>query len=189
MKICIVLFVAAFAFVAIMKLTGCKTKIDVDKMNRIFYYGGTTVSYVLNPSSIDSGKRVVIYDIFKDIKTCTPEVGQPIGAKWTEIAQDHVDSLVKDGTIDAGAGVLIMSGFNTAMAGVNFLENRYPEIRNDRDLLCACVSGFCDGFLDHFIVDNNIAKIAEKNSDRGLVMIDSAVYDVVYKAAAENNLK
>ena len=36
MKICIFLFIAAFAFIGLMKLTGCKTRPNVDNVNRAF---------------------------------------------------------------------------------------------------------------------------------------------------------
>lgn len=188
MKICIVLFIAAFAFIGLMKLTGCKTAPNVDKVNRAFYYGGATVSLVMNETSLSKEKRVVIRDIVVDIKTCNPEVGQPLEAKWTEIAQNHVDRLVQAGTIDSATGVVIMAGFHTAMAGVNLLEQRFPEIRQDRDLISAAIAGFTDGFLERFIVDPD-ANATLSDARGSLVTIDMSVADAVRKAAVQNNLK
>lgn len=191
MKICIVLFIAAFAFIGLMKLTGCKTRPNVDRVNRAFYYGGATVSLVMNETSLNKEKRVVIRDIVVDIKTCNPEVGQPLEAKWTEIAQDHVDRLIQAGTIDSATGVVIMAGFHTAMAGVNLLEQHFPEIRQDRDLISAAIAGFTDGFLERFIVDPdaNAELDGAKNAFTSLCTIDIAVAETVRKAAVQNNLK
>ena len=191
MKICIVLFIAAFAFIGLMKLTGCKTRPNVDNVNRAFYYGGSTVALVINDTSISKEKRVVIRDIFVDIKTCNPEVGQPLEAKWTQIAQDHVDRLIQEGKIDSATGVVIMAGFHTAMAGVNLLEQRFPEVRQDRDLISAAIAGFTDGFLERFVVDPdaNANLDGTKNAFTGLITIDIAIADAVRNAAVQNNLK
>lgn len=188
MKIFIVLFAAAFAFIGLMKLTGCKTRPNVDNINRIFYYGGSGTALVMNETSLNKEKRVVIYDVFVDIKACNPEVGQPLEAAWTPIAQKHVDLLVTEGKIDAATGVVIMAGFRTAMAGVNLLEQHHPEIREDRDLLSAAIAGFTDGFLERFIVEPEVA--ANLSDAKGsLVTIDMSVADAVRKAAVQNNLK
>ena len=187
MKICIVLFIAAFAFIGLMKLVGCKTRPNIDKVNRAFYYGGATISIVMNETSLSKEKRVVIRDVFVDIKSCNPEVGQPLEAAWTPIAQKHVDALVSDGKIDSATGVVIMAGFHTAMTGVNLIEQHYPEIREDRDLLSAAVAGLTDGFLEHFIVDPDAN--AALHSAKGTIVAIDTVADAVRKAAVQNNLK
>lgn len=191
MKICIVLLIAAFAFIGLMNLTGCKTTPNVDKVNRAFYYGGSTVSLIMNETSLNKEKRVVIRDIVVDIKTCNPEVGQTLEAKWTEIAQDHVDRLIQAGTIDSATGVVIMAGFHTAMAGVNLLEQRFPEIRQDRDLISAAISGFTEGFLERFIVDpdENAKMDGFEYAFKSICTIDISVAETVRKAAVQNNLK
>ena len=188
MNICIVLLLIAFAFVGLMKLTGCKTRLNVDNINRIFYYGGASTALVMNETSLEKEKRIVIYDVFVDIRACNPEVGQPLEAAWTPIAQKHVDILVTEGKIDAGTGVVIMAGFRTAMAGVNLLEQHHPEIREDRDLLSAAITGFTDGFLERFIVDPESAANLS-NAKGSIVTIDMSVADEVRKAAVQNNLK
>ena len=192
MKICIILLIAAFAFIGLMKLTGCKTKPNVDKVNRAFYYGvahagGTGTALVMNETSLSKEKRVVIRDVFVDIKSCNPEVGQPLEAAWTPIAKKHVDALVSDGKIDSATGVVIMAGFHTAMTGVNLIEQHYPEIREDRDLLSAAIAGLTDGFLEHFIVDPDAN--AALHSAKGTIVAIDTVADAVRKAAVQNNLK
>lgn len=188
MKICIIFFTAAFAFIGLMKLAGCKTTQSIDKVNRAFYYGGTTISLVMNETSLSKEKRVVIRDVFVDIKTCNPEVGQPLEAAWTPIAQKHVDALVSEGKIDSATGVVIMAGFHTAMTGVNLLEQHYPEIRKDRDFLSAAISGLTDGFLEHFIVDPDV-NATLSDAKGSFVTINMSISDAVRKSAVQNNLK
>ena len=191
MKIGIFLFIAAFAFIGLMKLTGCKTRPNVDNVNRAFYYGGSTVALVMNETSLNKEKRVVIRDIVVDIKACNPEVGQTLEAKWTEIAQEHVDLLIQAGKIDRATGVVIMAGFHTVMSGVSLLEQRFPEIQQDRYLISAAIVGFTDGFLNWFIVDPdaNAEMDGTKNAPAAFCTIDIAVAETVRKAAVQNNLK
>ena len=145
--------ITAVCIVAVVALAGCKHVPSANAVYLVAHAGGTGTALVMNETSLDMEKRTVIRDIVKEIRECTPGVGQTLEAAWTPIAQAHTDLLVQEGKIDAATGVVIMAGFKTVMVGVNLLEDRYPQIRADRDLLSAFVAGFTDGFLTKFEVE------------------------------------
>lgn len=164
--------------------TGCKTTPAVGTVRTVAYAAGVSTALVMNETKLDADKRVVIRDIVREVRKCTPEVGQPIESSWTPIAQQHVDLLVGSGKIDVSTGVLIMAGFKTVMVGVNVIESRYPQIGAGRDLLDAAVGGFCEGFLVKF--DTGCANCTFASTS---VSIDFGVVDNVCRAAVRNGLK
>ena len=152
-KFIIVLAAAICMFAVAGVVTGCHSLPPADPVYMVAHAGGTGTALVMNETSLDTAKRTVIRDITKEVRECTPEVGQTLEAAWTPVAQAHTDLLIQEGKIDAATGVVIMSGFKTVMVGVNLLEARYPHLRVNRDLLNAFITGFTDGFLAKF--DNN----------------------------------
>ena len=167
---------------------GCKHVPSTDVVYMVAHAGGTGTALVMNETKLDTEKRTIIRDIVKEVRECTPEVGQTLEEAWTPIAQAHTDLLIQEGKIDAAAGVVIMAGFKTVMVGVNLLENRYPQIRADRDLLSSFIAGFTDGFLAKFEVecsdchDNRTVKSAQLGIDRTIVT-------EVRRAAIRNEIK
>lgn len=146
--------IAATAFIAtVATVVGCKHTPETGTVYMVAHAGGTGTALVMNETSLATEKRTIIRDITKEVRECTPEVGQTLEAAWTPIAQAHTDLLIQEGKIDAATGTVIMSGFKTVMVGVNLLEARYPQIRVDRDLLNAFIAGFTDGFLEKFEVE------------------------------------
>lgn len=184
MKYCIailMLITTACAFV------GCQRTPTVDAVYTIAYAGGTGTALVMNETKLDTEKRTVLRDIVVEIQACTPEVGQPLEAAWTPIAQQHVDLLVQEGKIDSASAVLIMAGFRTAMVGVNLLEQRYPVIRSGRDYTNAAISGFTVGFLERFKVECDDCRDCTVQAIR--LGIDRSVVQEVRRAAIRNKLK
>ena len=179
---------AAACMVALAEVTlGCKHVPSCDVIYMVAHAGGTGTALVMNETSLDAEKRTVIRDITKEVRECTPEVGQTLEAAWTPIAQAHTDLLVQEGKIDAATGVVIMAGFKTVMVGVNLLEARYPRIRADRDLLSAFIAGFTDGFLAKFEVEcSDCRDCTVKATQLG---IDRTVVTEVRRAAIRNKIK
>lgn len=183
--------ITAVCIVAVVALAGCKHVPGANAVYQVAHAGGTGTALVMNETSLDTEKRTVIRDIVKEIRECTPEVGQTLDATWTPIAQAHIDLLVEEGKIDAAAGVVIMAGFKTVMAGVNLLEARYPAIRANRDLLNASITGFTDGFLAKFEME------CENCTDgrTGFTVsterlgVDRSVVNEVRRTAIRNGLK
>lgn len=179
---------AAVCMVALAEITiGCKHVPSCDAIYMVAHAGGTGTALVMNETKLDTDKRTIIRDITKEVRECTPEVGQTLEAAWTPIAQAHTDLLVQEGKISADTGVVIMAGFKTVMVGVNLLEARYPRIRADRDLLNAFIAGFTDGFLAKFEVDckycvDCTVKAGQLGLDRDIIM-------EVRRAAIRHNLK
>ena len=184
--------IAATAFIAtVAVITGCKHTPATDTVYMVAHAGGTGTALVMNETSLDAGKRTVIRDITKEVRECTPEVGQTLEAAWTPIAQAHTDLLVQEGKIDAATGVVIMAGFKTVMVGVNLLEARYPQIRADRDLLSAFVAGFTDGFLAKFEVEceNCTDGCTDCTVRAERLGIDRSIVVEVRRASVRNGLK
>lgn len=180
---------AVVCMVALAEITlGCNHVPSFDVIYMMAHAGGTGTALVMNETSLDAEKRTIIRDIVKEVRECTPEVGQTLEAAWTPIAQAHTDLLVQEGKIDAATGVVIMAGFKTVMVGVNLLETRYPQIRADRDLLSAFIAGFTDGFLAKFVVDSadSCDDCTVKATQLG---IDRSVVTEVRRAAIRNRLK
>ena len=180
---------AVVCMVALAEITlGCKHVPSCDVIYMVAHAGGTGTALVMNGTSLDAGKRSVIRDITKEVRECTPEVGQTLESAWTTIAQDHTDLLVQEGKIDAATGVVIMAGFKTVMVGVNLLEARYPVIRANRDLLNASITGFTDGFLAKFVVEpaDSCDDCTVKATQLGL---DRTIVTEVRRAAIRNRLK
>lgn len=176
--------VAALAEVAI----GCKHVPSCDVVYTVAHAGGTGTALVLNETTLDTEKRTIIRDITKEVRECTPEVGQTLGDAWTPIAQAHVDLLVEEGKIDTAAGAVIMAGFKTVMVGVTLLETRYPQVRASRDLLNAFIAGFTDGFLEKFDVNCNSGDCRDLKT-AAPTLCDRDVVMEVRRAAIRNNLK
>lgn len=166
---------------------GCKNVPSRDVIYMVAHAGGTGTALVMNETKLDTEKRTVIRDITKEIRECTPEVGQTLEAAWTPIAQAHTDLLVQEGKIDAATGVVIMAGFKTVMVGVNLLEARHPQIRADRDLLSAFIAGYTDGFLAKFEVEcSDCCDCTVKATQLGL---DRTIVTEVRRAAIRNKIK
>ena len=185
----IIAFAAVVCMVAIAEVvTGCRSIPTADTVYMVAHAGGTGTALVMNETSLDAAKRTIIRDITKEVRECTPEVGQTLEAAWTPIAQAHTDLLVQEGKIDAATGVVIMAGFKTVMVGVNLLEARYPQIRADRDLLSAFIAGFTDGFLAKFVVEpaDSCDDCTVKATQLGL---DRTIVTEVRRAAIRNRLK
>lgn len=171
--------------------TGCKHVPSCDVIYMVAHAGGTGTALVMNETSLDAEKRTIIRDITKEVRECTPEVGQTLEAAWTPIAQDHTDLLVQEGKIDAATGAVIMAGFKTVMVGVNLLEARYPVIRANRDLLNASITGFTDGFLAKFEVEceNCTDGCTDYTVGAERLGIDRSIVVEVRRASVRNGLK
>ena len=186
------LIIVATAFIAaVAVITGCKHTPATDTVYMVAHAGGTGTALVMNETSLDAGKRTVIRDITKEVRECTPEVGQTLEAAWTPIAQAHTDLLVQEGKIDAATGVVIMAGFKTVMVGVNLPEARYPQVRADRDLLNAFIAGFTDGFLEKLEVEceNCTDGCTDCTVRAERLGIDRSIVVEVRGAAVRNGLK
>ena len=184
--------IAAAAFIAtVTAIMGCKHVPDSNTVYMVAHAGGTGTALVMNETSLDTEKRTVIRDIVKEIRECTPEVGQTLDAAWTPIAQAHTDLLVQEGKIDAATGVVIMAGFKTVMVGVSLLEARYPVIHTSRDLLNASITGFTDGFLAKFEVEceNCTDERTDFTVSAERLGVDRSVVIEVRRAAIRNGLK
>ena len=179
---------AFLAGLVALAVTGCKTVPTADTVYLVAHAGGSATALVMNETKLDADKRTIIRDITKEVRECTPEVGQTLEAAWTPIAQAHTDLLIQEGKIDAATGVVIMSGFKTVMVGVNLLEARYPQIRVNRDLLNAFITGFTDGFLAKFDVNCNSGDCRDLKT-AAPTLCDRNVVMEARRAAIRNNLK
>ena len=186
-----IVIAAVVCTAVIVGVTGCKHTPATDTVYMVAHAGGTGTALVMNETSLDTEKRTVIRDIVKEIRECTPEVGQTLDAAWTPIAQAHTDLLVQEGKIDAATGVVIMAGFKTVMVGVNLLEARYPVIHTSRDLLNAAITGFTDGFLAKFKVEceNCTDGRTDFTVSAERLGVDRSVVIEVRRAAIRNGLK
>ena len=183
---------AVVCMVALAEITlGCKHVPSCDVIYMVAHAGGTGTALVMNETKLDTEKRTVIRDIMKEVRECTPEVGQTLEAAWTPIAQAHTDLLIQEGKIDAATGVVIMAGFKTVMVGVNLLEARYPVIRANRDLLNASITGFTDGFLAKFEVEceNCTDGCTDRTVGAERLGVDRSVVVEVRRASVRNGLK
>ena len=169
-------------------VTGCKTVPTADTVYLVAHAGGSATALVMNETKLDADKRTIIRDITKEVRECTPEVGQTLEAAWTPIAQAHTDLLVEEGKIDTAEGAVIMAGFKTVMVGVTLLETRYPQIRVNRDLLNAFITGFTDGFLAKFDVNCNSGDCRDLKT-AAPTLCDRDVVMEARRAAIRNNLK
>lgn len=175
------------AALSLLALCGCKSVPSADAVYMISSASGAATALVMNETKLSCEKREVIRDIVKEVRECTPEVGQTLEAAWTPIAKEHVALLVEMGKIDSASGVLIMAGFKTVMVGVNLIETRYPQVRTARDLTDSAIWGFSDGFLAKFDVkcDDSLAKPLSA----ACLGIDRDVVTEVRKAAIRNNIR
>lgn len=190
-KFILILAAAICMFAIAGVVTGCHSIPTADTVYMVAHAGGTGTALVMNETSLDTEKSTVIRDITKEVRECTPEVGQTLEAAWTPVAQAHTDLLIQEGRIDAATGTVIMSGFKTVMVGVNLLEARYPQIRADRDLLNAFIAGFTDGFLEKFEVEceNCTDGCTDCTVRAERLGVDRSAVNEVRRAANRNGLK
>lgn len=142
-KACAIALIAALVIV----VTGCKSIPTVEKMETTARLVGTSAGMVVNMTKIDEKSKTVVVEIMKIVETSVPQTNQTFTEAWTPIAKEHVTKLIQDGKIDAGQGELILTGFNLACEGLDYVfEVRYPKARTYKELVEAAVHGFIGGF-------------------------------------------
>ena len=162
--------IAIVCAVVCMVFAGCKTMPTPAQIETSSYTIGVSTALVCNMTKISDRDRAVIIDIMNDIQYYTPTSGQTLAEAWLDVAQKHVDGLVKKGEITEVEGKLIMKAFDTVVSAADYMIRvRWPKISEYTDLVAAATHGFCDGFL---------AAFKPANADRFAVRTASRDYDV-----------
>lgn len=141
----------ALAAAVTVAIVGCKTIPSTDKMYVISEAIGFSTGMVVNETKVDDATRNAIVEIMGIVCECVPETNQTFEAAWTPIAKAHTQKLIDDGKITEQQGTLIMAGFGLVAKGIDYIfEVRYPEAKQYKDLVCAAIDGFSNGFLTVF---------------------------------------
>ena len=143
--------IAIVCTVVCMVFAGCKTMPTPAQIETASYAIGVSTALVCNMTKISDRDRAVIIDIMNDIQYYTPTSRQTLAEAWLDIAQKHVDGLVKKSEITEVEGKLIMKAFGTVVSAADYMIRvRWPKISEYTDLVAAATHGFCDGFLVTF---------------------------------------
>lgn len=142
---------AAFAAIATIVCTGCKSLPTAEVMKSTATSIGYAAGLVANETKIDDKARNTIVDIVNEVAKVVPAKGQTFEDAWTPVAKEIVAKLIAEGKIDEGIGTISLAAFGIAVKGIDYIfDVRYPKAREYEELVAAAVSGFTEGFLAAF---------------------------------------
>ena len=151
-----ILMIIAAAMTAV--ITGCKSIPTPESMTTTAYTVGIASGVVANQTKIDDTSRNVVIDIMNEVEMCVPQTNETFESAWMPIARNHTQKLFDEGKIDRGQYDLIISAFDVACKGIDYLVTvRFPKAHEYTELINAATHGFCDGFLSVFKPANVVA--------------------------------
>ena len=135
---------------AISVLCGYAKERTVDSSYRSGYTIGQTVAIVANECNIPDNVRKATAETVRDASRYFPAAGQTVSDAWRPVVDKHIKDLVAAGTVNSAQGELITAVFDSVvLRGADYMIVRLG-VEDEKDLVCAAVSGFSTGFLEKF---------------------------------------
>lgn len=142
--------VALAAGAAVLFHSGCTTLPTAEGMAATASAVGAAAGLIAGQTQMDEATRTAVVAIVGEVSSVTPVDGKTFAETWTPYASEKVAKLVEGGKLDAGSGEMVLAAFGVAVKGMDYLLDRYPEVKGYADLVAAAVSGFTNGFLATF---------------------------------------
>ena len=146
------LIMTAIATIALVGCSGCKTKWTVEQVDTMSFAVGAAAAKVANiyDDKIQVESRNATIEVMNKLQYCIPDTNETFQAKWTDIASEHLDTLVANNKITEVQKDKIMITVNMATSAIDRFCDKHDGVKQSKEYTSAIVHGFCTGFLNNF---------------------------------------
>ena len=146
------LIMTAIAAIALVGCSGCKTKWTVEQVDTMSFAVGAAAAKVANvyDDKIQVESRDATIEVMNKLQYCIPDTNETFQAKWTDIASEHLDTLVASKKITEAQKGKIMIIVNMATSAIDRFCDKHDGVKQSKEYTSAIVHGFCTGFLNNF---------------------------------------
>ena len=146
------LIMTAIAAIALVGCSGCKTKWTVEQVDTMSFAVGAAAAKVANiyDDKIQVESRNATIEVMNKLQYCIPDTNETFQAKWTDIASEHLDTLVVNNKITEVQKDKIMITVNMATSAIDRFCDKHDGVKQSKEYTSAIVHGFCTGFLNNF---------------------------------------
>ena len=146
------LIMTAIAAIALVGCSGCKTKWTVEQVGTMSFAVGAAAAKVANiyDDKIQVESRDATIEVMNKLQYSIPDTNETFQAKWTEIASEHLDTLVASKKITEVQKYKIMITVNMATSAIDRFCDKHDGVKQSKEYTSAIVHGFCAGFLNNF---------------------------------------
>ena len=146
------LIMTAIAAIALVGCSGCKTKWTVEQVDTMSFAVGAAAAKVANiyDDKIQVESRNATIEVMNKLQYCIPDTNETFQAKWTDIASEHLDTLVANNKITEVQKDKIMITVNMATSAIDRFCDKHDGVKQSKEYTSAIVNGFCTGFLNNF---------------------------------------
>ena len=146
------LIMMAIAAIALAGCSGCKTNWTVEQVDTMSFAVGAAAAKVANlyDDKISVESRDATIEVMNKLQYCIPDTNETFQAKWTEIASEHLDTLVASKKITEAQKDKIMIIVNMATLAIDRFCDKHDGVKQSKEYTSAIVYGFCAGFLNNF---------------------------------------
>ena len=146
------LIMTAIAAIALVGCSGCKTKLTVEQVDTMSFAVGAAAAKVANiyDDKIQVESRNATIEVMNKLQYCIPDTNETFQAKWTDIASEHLDTLVANKKITEVQKDKIMITVNMATSAIDRFCDKHDGVKQSKEYTSAIVHGFCTGFLNNF---------------------------------------
>ena len=146
------LIMTAIAAIALVGCSGCKTKWTVEQVDTMSFAVGAAAAKVANiyDDKIQVESRDATIEVMNKLQYSIPDTNETFQAKWTEIASEHLDTLVASNKITRAQKDKIIIIVNMATSAIDRFCDKHDGVKQSKEYTSAIVHGFCTGFLDNF---------------------------------------
>ena len=146
------LIMTAIAAIALVGCSGCKTKWTVEQVDTMSFAVGAAAAKVANiyDDKIQVESRNATIEVMNKLQYCIPDTNETFQAKRTDIASEHLDTLVANNKITEVQKDKIMITVNMATSAIDRFCDKHDGVKQSKEYTSAIVHGFCTGFLNNF---------------------------------------
>ena len=146
------LIMTAIAAIALVGCSGCKTKLTVEQVDTMSFAVGAAAAKVANiyDDKIQVESRNATIEVMNKLQYSIPDTNETFQAKWTDIASEHLDTLVANNKITEVQKDKIMITVNMATSAIDRFCDKHDGVKQSKEYTSAIVHGFCTGFLNNF---------------------------------------
>ena len=135
----------ALISVALVAIVGCKTLPTPDSMYITAKSVGIAAGYAIELLKIEDNDKAKLFEVMNTVKVVIPVEGSTYKDTWKKLAETEVEKLVKDKKIKKAVGEIIVTAVATAGKGVDRVINKYPEVKENSEVVKAAINGVFDG--------------------------------------------
>jgi len=151
---------AIFAItLAITSFIGCNSIPSADSMYTISKSVGVAAGYTIELLKIEECDKAKFIEIIDNVKKVVPSGEDTYETAWNKFAAVEVKKF--EGKINTLTSELIVTGVTTAGKAVDFVINKYPNIKENAEVIQASVKGVIDGI--EVVIKSQVAGASAKN--------------------------